>query len=433
MRDISGIPVIKTLLLLDFVDSTQIVDNLGDQRAAEVFAAHDRIARDLVREYEGQEIDKTDGFLLIFARPFDATRYALAYHKALNELAVERNVPLGARAGIHLGEVVLRANRPEDVARGAKPVELEGLAKPMVARIMSLASAGQTVLTQTAFDLARRAAVGSGDLSTGTGGPGDPVSPTVEWLEHGFYRLKGIKEPVKVCEVGQRGLAPLSPPADSAKGHRVRSSRRPMVVAWALATLAVSAVVALFLMYPWAPKETPESASLAAAVKYQAERKIIKVPAPATAPPERVSPRKRIPLAIHSEPAGATLRLNKVVIGTTPLDEPVDATPGVHVFEASLAGHQSDLFRCRITETDIAKGSASCGVTLRPMPAKPSDSLAPAGIAPTAKPSAQKKPAPVKKPATKKAPEKNPLAKKIPKKPAPPRPPERRPAIQVID
>ena len=43
--------------------------------------------------------------------------------------------------------VTLRENAPEDVARGAKPVEVEGLAKPLAARVMSLARGGQTLLT----------------------------------------------------------------------------------------------------------------------------------------------------------------------------------------------------------------------------------------------------------------------------------------------
>ena len=46
---------------------------------------------------------------------------------------------IAARVGIHLGEVHLRRNAPRDVARGAKPLEVEGLAKPTAARLMALA------------------------------------------------------------------------------------------------------------------------------------------------------------------------------------------------------------------------------------------------------------------------------------------------------
>ena len=72
--------------------------------------------------------------------------YALAYHRALAALPV----PLKARAGLHVGPVILRENSAEDVARGAKPLEVDGLAKPTAARVMSLARGGQTLLTPEA-------------------------------------------------------------------------------------------------------------------------------------------------------------------------------------------------------------------------------------------------------------------------------------------
>ena len=73
--------------------------------------------------------------------------YALAYHRALAGLPV----PLKARAGLHVGPVILRENDADDVARGAKPLEVDGLAKPTAARVMSLARGGQTLLTPEAL------------------------------------------------------------------------------------------------------------------------------------------------------------------------------------------------------------------------------------------------------------------------------------------
>ena len=130
---------VKTLLLTDLVESTRLFDDLGDQRASEISLRHERMARDLLAQFEGREIDKADGFLLLFDRPLDAVRYALEYHTQLKKLSQELKVDLRARAGIHLGEVVLRENTDEDVARGAKPLEVEGHAKPTTARIALLA------------------------------------------------------------------------------------------------------------------------------------------------------------------------------------------------------------------------------------------------------------------------------------------------------
>ncbi|MCP3961225.1 MAG: tetratricopeptide repeat protein [bacterium] len=193
----------------DLVGSTRLVEELGDQAAAELGQRHDRLARDLLAAHEGLEIDKTDGFLLLFERPLDAVRYALEYHAALRRLSDEEGRRIEARVGIHLGEVLLHENRPDDVARGAKPLEVEGLAKPTTGRLMSLAAGAQTLLTRGAFDLARRGAVGDLD------------DDELCWLAHGGYLFKGVAEPIEVFEVGREGVAPLELPADSAKVRRV--------------------------------------------------------------------------------------------------------------------------------------------------------------------------------------------------------------------
>jgi predicted ATPase/class 3 adenylate cyclase/tetratricopeptide (TPR) repeat protein len=187
----------RALLLTDVVDSTLLVERLGDAAAAELGAAHDRAARDLLREWRGREIDKTDGMLMLFEHAPDAVGYAIAYHRALAALPV----PLQARAGLHVGPVILRRNPPRDVAHGAKPIEVEGLAKPLAARVMSLALGGQTLLTREARD-----ALGAA--------PGWRVQP------HGHWRVKGLAEPVELFEIGDAS-APFTPPPDSAKVYCV--------------------------------------------------------------------------------------------------------------------------------------------------------------------------------------------------------------------
>jgi serine/threonine protein kinase/class 3 adenylate cyclase len=214
-------PLLKALLLADLVDSTGLVRRLGDAGAADFFARHDRLARDLLAADGGREIDKADGFLLLFDRPFGAVHFALRYHEALAGLTREAGAQVAARVGIHVGEVYLRENSPEDVARGAKPLEVEGLAKPMVARLVSLASGRQTLLSRTAFDLCRRAAVGE-KLCEGE----------VRWLAHGDYRFQGVDEPVAVFEVGAVGRAPLSAPGDSDKARREVLAGDEITLGW---------------------------------------------------------------------------------------------------------------------------------------------------------------------------------------------------------
>ncbi len=207
-------PVLKTLLVSDLVASTHMVETLGDAASAALFERHDRLTRDLLREHGGREIDKTDGFLLLFERPIHAVLFACAYHDALAQMP-----PLAARVGIHLGEVLVRRNRPADIARGAKPIEVEGLAKPMTGRLMDLAGGRQTLMTRAAFDLARRSAVDE-----------TVQAEKLRWLAHGRYAFRGIEEPIEIFEVGAEGNALLEPPAGTKKATPVLSE--DVVLGW---------------------------------------------------------------------------------------------------------------------------------------------------------------------------------------------------------
>jgi predicted ATPase/class 3 adenylate cyclase len=187
---------VRALLLTDVVDSTKLSEEIGDAAMAGVWAAHDRVARDLLPVHRGREIDKTDGMLLLFETAQDAVAYAVEYHKAL--AGMER--PLMARVGLHVGAVILRENSADDVLRGAKPLEVDGLAKPTAARVMSIARGGQTLLTPEA-----RQALGQ----------------TAFKLEsHGHWMIKGISDPLELFEVGEPGQR-FVPPPDGEKVFRV--------------------------------------------------------------------------------------------------------------------------------------------------------------------------------------------------------------------
>jgi predicted ATPase/class 3 adenylate cyclase/Tfp pilus assembly protein PilF len=187
----------RTLLLTDIVDSTQLAEELGDAGAAALWLAHDRLARDLLPVWRGREIDKTDGMLLLFEATADAVGYALAYQRSLAAL----DPPLSARAGLHVGPVSLRENSQSDVALGAKPIEVEGVAKATAARVMSVAMGGQILLSADARE------------SLGDTGPRQLQS-------HGYWRLKGLVDPIELFEVGDAGT-PFTPPPDAAKAYRV--------------------------------------------------------------------------------------------------------------------------------------------------------------------------------------------------------------------
>ena len=227
--------VLRTLLLCDLVDSTGLVERMGDLAAAELIRKHDRLARTLADRHHGREIDKTDGFMMMFDRPIQAVAFALEYQRGLKQLNAAEKANLSARVGIHVGDVVVWDNSAEDIARGAKPVEVEGLVKPITSRLMNLALPGQILLSNIAWSLAHRA---QGELGH--------YLQTVRWRTHGRYRFRGVPDPVPVFEVGEEGLAPLKAPPWSSKAHReLPFWRRPATVLFEGLVIAALIVVPL--------------------------------------------------------------------------------------------------------------------------------------------------------------------------------------------
>src|SRR5206468_2323232 len=113
------------------------------------------------------------------------------------------------------------ANSPEARKKGARPFEVAGLALPLTERVMSLATGGQTLLTKAVFDLARRALVGA-----------RPFPDNTQWLAHGPYLLKGIDDPVEICEVGIQEKSPLAAPGDSEKARRAVAIGDEITLGW---------------------------------------------------------------------------------------------------------------------------------------------------------------------------------------------------------
>ena len=146
-----------TLLFTDMVGSTALKQKLGIQAAAELFRRHHELIRETLRQFpQGEEIETAgDSFLLVFGTPSDAVRFALSTQVRLQPLAKESGASALDRIGIHLGEVVVGQDE------GAyKPKELFGIEIDTCSRVMSLANAGQVLMTRSVFDSARQALKG---------------------------------------------------------------------------------------------------------------------------------------------------------------------------------------------------------------------------------------------------------------------------------
>ena len=228
--------LLRAIAVCDLVDSTALIEQLGDRKGAAFMQQLDRVARDLLQRHHGREIDKTDGFLLLFERPIQAVVFAIEYQRMLRRLGEAEFLPLKARIAIHVGDVLVWENSSADIARGAKPVEVEGLAKPIAARLMQLALPGQILMTGVAQALVARS-------KSEMDGEHDLV-----WKEHGRYRLKGVPEAVVVFEVGERDIAPLATPSQNAKAYRDVPwwRRRTTVAIEILVLIGLVAVAAYF-------------------------------------------------------------------------------------------------------------------------------------------------------------------------------------------
>ena len=135
-----------TLVFTDLVDSTALLSRLGDQAGARFLQQRRQLIRDVLHSLpEAEEIETAgDSFLLAFAKPSDAVRFALQVQMRLRAFSREAELPVQERIGIHLGEVVISENETE-----AKAKDLYGIQLTTCARVMSLAQGGQILLTRS--------------------------------------------------------------------------------------------------------------------------------------------------------------------------------------------------------------------------------------------------------------------------------------------
>jgi pimeloyl-ACP methyl ester carboxylesterase len=91
--------VLTTVLFTDIVGSTQQAAFLGDKRWLARLDSHDRVVRDQLQRFRGQEIKTTgDGFMASLDGPARAVRCAQSIVEANKQLGIE------IRAGLHTGE-----------------------------------------------------------------------------------------------------------------------------------------------------------------------------------------------------------------------------------------------------------------------------------------------------------------------------------------
>jgi class 3 adenylate cyclase len=197
-----------TVMFTDIVGSTQLATSLEDRRWQELLARHHRIVRRNLRRFSGREIDTAgDGFFATFQQPANGVRCACAIATEVRELGIE------IRAGLHTGEV--------EVARSG----VRGVAVHLGSRIMSVASAGEVMVSSNTRDLI----AGSG----------------ITLADHGVHRLKGIDGEWHLFEVTAVDGEPLAPPLDASEAERRRAAIEPPPLSARRGPRIAAAVVAV--------------------------------------------------------------------------------------------------------------------------------------------------------------------------------------------
>lgn len=228
-----------TVLFLDIVGSTQVASELGDARFRELISRFNRIVTGRLRRHGGREEDRAgDGFFATFPEPAQAIRCACILSEDVRELGIE------IRSGIHTGET----ERVDG--------KTQGIAVVIGSRVMSLAAAGEILVSSTTKELA-----------TGAG---------FSFEDFAAHELKGVPGTWQVWAVtgvdGSTRPDPM-PAADAAERLRTfEAPRRRMDVrrrVWLAGVAVVIVVAAAALMMrggeagsPPPPAEPPAPGTL---------------------------------------------------------------------------------------------------------------------------------------------------------------------------
>jgi len=158
----------RTFMFTDIVESTSLLEAIGDEAWTALLRWHDEILRSLFKASGGEEVDHAgDGFFVAFGDAAAAMTCARAIQRALQVHRREHGFAPRVRIGLHSGA----ARRTAE--------SYKGRGVHQAARIAALAEPDEILASVTTLD-----------------GPAAAGARTV--------RLKGINEPVLVAPVDWR-------------------------------------------------------------------------------------------------------------------------------------------------------------------------------------------------------------------------------------
>lgn len=164
---------VRAILFTDMVGHTEMMSRLGDEKGREVLREHERITRETLARFSGDEVKTLgDGFMASFGSVTLAVECAVALQKAFAGREQEGREPIRIRIGLNAGEPIEEGG------------DLFGATVIMASRIAMQAGAGEIL----ASDVVRALCAGKGFL----------------FADRGENVLRGFEDPVRLYQIGWR-------------------------------------------------------------------------------------------------------------------------------------------------------------------------------------------------------------------------------------
>jgi class 3 adenylate cyclase len=175
-RLVRALPSISTVLFTDIVEHTQMMQRLGDALGRSLLREHERITRETLRTYGGDEVKAMgDGFMASFVSVTAAVECAISLQRAFAKFSLPAPLDeetLGVRAGLNAGEPI------------AEDGDLFGTSVNLAARIAARANAGEILIPEPVRHLL--------------------TGKSFVFSDRGEHMMKGFDDAVRLYEVRWR-------------------------------------------------------------------------------------------------------------------------------------------------------------------------------------------------------------------------------------
>ncbi len=164
---------LRTFMFTDIVDSTRLVEMLGDEQWESLLAWHDRTLREHFEARAGEEVKhEGDGFFVAFVEPESALDCACSIQRSLRAHRRDHGFAPRVRIGIHATEATDRGG------------DYGGRGVHTTARIAAAAGPGEIIASRTTLEAARNTFRALNERSLELKGLAAPVTvATVDWSD----------------------------------------------------------------------------------------------------------------------------------------------------------------------------------------------------------------------------------------------------------